>query len=125
MQDAALTGLRQLGIAGLPWTPELRQWQARVMLMNQYAVASAEPWPDLSDTALAAPLVSVGVVTLVVACAVVNLPVSGVVAPIVILLIEPTVAGLIVTTALPVGDNVTASDADNVVNAPAAETPSP
>jgi ATP-dependent helicase HrpB len=56
MQNAALTGLRQLGIAGLPWTPELRQWQARVMLMNQYAVASAEPWPDLSDTALAATL---------------------------------------------------------------------
>jgi ATP-dependent helicase HrpB len=56
MQNAALTGLRQLGIAGLPWTPELRQWQARVMLMRQYAVASPEPWPDLSDTALAAAL---------------------------------------------------------------------
>jgi ATP-dependent helicase HrpB len=54
--DAALTGLRQLGIAGLPWTPELRQWQARVMLMRQYAVASPEPWPDLSDIALAATL---------------------------------------------------------------------
>jgi ATP-dependent helicase HrpB len=56
MQNAALTGLRQLGIASLPWTPELRQWQARVMLMRQYAVASPEPWPDLSDTALAAAL---------------------------------------------------------------------
>jgi ATP-dependent helicase HrpB len=56
MQNAALTGLRQLGIAGLPWSPELRQWQARVMLMNQYAVASPEPWPDLSDSALAATL---------------------------------------------------------------------
>jgi ATP-dependent helicase HrpB len=54
MQNAALMGLRQLGIAGLPWTPELRQWQARVMLMQQYAVASPEPWPNLSDTALAA-----------------------------------------------------------------------
>jgi ATP-dependent helicase HrpB len=56
LQNAALTGLRQLGIAGLPWTPELRQWRARVMLMRQYAVASPEPWPDLSDTALAATL---------------------------------------------------------------------
>jgi ATP-dependent helicase HrpB len=56
MQNAALTGLRQLGIAGLPWTLELRQWQARVMLMRRYAVASPEPWPDLSDTALAATL---------------------------------------------------------------------
>jgi ATP-dependent helicase HrpB len=56
LQNAALTGLARLGIAGLPWTPELRQWQARVMLMRQYAVASPEPWPDLSDAALAASL---------------------------------------------------------------------
>jgi len=56
VQNAALAGLRQLGLAGLPWTPELRQWQARVMLMQQYAVASPEPWPDLSDAALAATL---------------------------------------------------------------------
>jgi ATP-dependent helicase HrpB len=56
LQNAVLTGLRQLGLAGLPWTPELRQWQARVMLMQQYAVASPEPWPDLSDAALAAAL---------------------------------------------------------------------
>ena len=56
LQNAALSGLRELGIAGLPWTPELRQWQARVMLMQQYAVPSPEPWPDLSDAALAATL---------------------------------------------------------------------
>jgi len=56
LQDAAISGLRQLGIAVLPWTPELRQWQARVMLMRQYAVASPEPWPDVSDAALAATL---------------------------------------------------------------------
>ncbi len=56
LQIAALAGLRQLGIAGLPWTPELRQWQARVMLMRQYAVASPEAWPDLSDATLAATL---------------------------------------------------------------------
>jgi ATP-dependent helicase HrpB len=56
LQEAALEGLRELGIAGLPWTPDLRQWQARVMLMRQYAVPSAQPWPDLSDEALAASL---------------------------------------------------------------------
>jgi ATP-dependent helicase HrpB len=56
LQNAVLTGLRQLGLAALPWTPELRQWQARVMLMRQCAVASPEPWPDLSDAALAATL---------------------------------------------------------------------
>jgi ATP-dependent helicase HrpB len=56
MQDAALAGLRQLGIGGLPWTAELRQWRARVMLMRQLGVQSPEPWPDLSDTALSATL---------------------------------------------------------------------
>jgi ATP-dependent helicase HrpB len=56
LQNAALTGLRQMGIAALPWTAELRQWQARVRLMQQYGVASPDPWPDLSDAALAATL---------------------------------------------------------------------
>jgi ATP-dependent helicase HrpB len=56
MQQAALTGLRQLGLANLPWTQELRQWRARVMLMLKYAVPAPAPWPDLSDTALAASL---------------------------------------------------------------------
>ena len=54
--NAALTGLRQLTVAGLPWTRELRQWQARVMLMRRHAVASPEPWPDVSDAALTATL---------------------------------------------------------------------
>jgi ATP-dependent helicase HrpB len=56
MQTAALEGLRQVGIAGLPWTKALRQWQARVGLMNQYEVNSPSPWPDVSDAALAANL---------------------------------------------------------------------
>ncbi|HWG69952.1 MAG TPA: ATP-dependent helicase HrpB [Steroidobacteraceae bacterium] len=56
MAGAALTGLRQLGIAALPWTPELRQWQARVMLLHQHAVPAPEAWPDLSDASLAATL---------------------------------------------------------------------
>jgi ATP-dependent helicase HrpB len=56
MQAAALAGLKQLGIAGLPWTKELRQWRARVMLLHQYAVPVPTPWPDLSDAALAATL---------------------------------------------------------------------
>src|SRR5450755_257519 len=56
LQTAALEGLRQLGIAALPWTSDLRQWQARVALMRQYAVPASEAWPDLSDAALAATL---------------------------------------------------------------------
>jgi ATP-dependent helicase HrpB len=52
MQQAVLTGLKQVGIAGLPWSKELRQWRARVLLMRQYAVPSPAPWPDLSDETL-------------------------------------------------------------------------
>lgn len=50
--QAALTGLRSLGLAALPWTPRLRQWQARVMLMRRLDVPAPEPWPDVSDGAL-------------------------------------------------------------------------
>ncbi len=56
LQNAALAGLRKLGMAALPWSAELRQWQARVTLMREHAVPSPEPWPDLSDAALTATL---------------------------------------------------------------------
>jgi ATP-dependent helicase HrpB len=49
---AALDGLKSLGVAVLPWTPELRQWQARVALMLKFEVPNPQPWPDLSDAAL-------------------------------------------------------------------------
>ena len=52
VQDAVLAGLKQVGIADLPWTQELRQWRARVMLMRGHRVASVVPWPDLSDEEL-------------------------------------------------------------------------
>jgi ATP-dependent helicase HrpB len=52
MQDAALAGMRQIGIAALPWTKELSQWRARMMLMRQFNVMSPAPWPDLSEAAL-------------------------------------------------------------------------
>jgi ATP-dependent helicase HrpB len=54
--EASLTGLRQMGIAALPWSTDLRQWQARVALMSSLEVPAPEPWPDLSDGALAATL---------------------------------------------------------------------
>jgi ATP-dependent helicase HrpB len=56
LQNAVLAGLRKLGLAALPWSAELRQWQARVTLMREHAVPSPEPWPDLSDAALTATL---------------------------------------------------------------------
>jgi ATP-dependent helicase HrpB len=56
LQIAQLEGLRQLGIAALPWTTDLRQWQSRVALMLKHAVPAPDAWPDLSDAALAATL---------------------------------------------------------------------
>ncbi|WAJ36837.1 ATP-dependent helicase HrpB [Pseudomonas sp. GOM7] len=55
----ALVGLvRRKGLELLPWTPELRQWQARVALLRELDVQQQgqSDWPDLSDTALLASL---------------------------------------------------------------------
>ncbi|OWJ91355.1 ATP-dependent helicase HrpB, partial [Pseudomonas sp. A46] len=55
----ALLGLvRRKGLELLPWTPELRQWQARVALLRRLDIAAKgeSEWPDLSDTALLARL---------------------------------------------------------------------
>ena len=46
--------VRRQGLNLLPWTPALRQWQARVALLHRLdmaAVGSSE-WPDISDAAL-------------------------------------------------------------------------
>lgn len=45
--------IRQAGAQVLPWTPELRQWQARVQLLHRL---EPEQWPDVSDAALLATL---------------------------------------------------------------------
>jgi ATP-dependent helicase HrpB len=58
VQAALLSGLRQMGISALPWTPELLQWRARVALLRRFAVPAPEPWPDLADAALLAELES-------------------------------------------------------------------
>lgn len=58
-RSRALLGLvRRKGLALLPWTPELRQWQARVALLRglDLAAVGASEWPDVSDTALLATL---------------------------------------------------------------------
>ncbi|SHN07024.1 ATP-dependent helicase HrpB [Phytopseudomonas punonensis] len=58
-RTTALLGLvRRKGLALLPWTPELRQWQARVMLLRGLDLQSqaASEWPDVSDAALLATL---------------------------------------------------------------------
>ncbi|GAB3389632.1 ATP-dependent RNA helicase [Azotobacter armeniacus] len=55
----ALVGLvRRKGLELLPWTPELRQRQARVALLRRLELTEKgeSDWPDLSDTALLASL---------------------------------------------------------------------
>ncbi|MCP9337101.1 ATP-dependent helicase HrpB [Stutzerimonas xanthomarina] len=55
----ALLGLvRRKGLELLPWTPELRQWQARISLLRQLDLAAGadSAWPDVSDDALLARL---------------------------------------------------------------------
>lgn len=57
----ALLGLvRRKGLNLLNWTPELRQWQARVALLRQLDINKDghSEWPDLSDEALLASLES-------------------------------------------------------------------
>ncbi|GFM69888.1 ATP-dependent helicase [Pseudomonas cichorii] len=51
----ALLGLvRRKGLELLPWTPELRQWQARVTLLRQLDLEKQDSseWPDVRDAAL-------------------------------------------------------------------------
>jgi len=55
----ALLGLvRRKGLNLLTWTPELRQWQARVTLLRQLDLEQSgqSEWPDLGDEALLASL---------------------------------------------------------------------
>jgi ATP-dependent helicase HrpB len=53
---AMLEGIRELGIDALPWTNELRAWQARVLLLRDADAGAREPWPDVSDAALVGSL---------------------------------------------------------------------
>ena len=52
--QALLHGVRELGVATLPWTPAARNWQARVSLLRRAAGESS--WPDVNDVALGAQL---------------------------------------------------------------------
>ncbi|MGK8438813.1 ATP-dependent helicase HrpB [Ectopseudomonas hydrolytica] len=58
-RSRALVGLvRRKGLELLPWTPDLRQWQARVALLRELDLQQQgqSEWPDLSDAALLASL---------------------------------------------------------------------
>lgn len=48
---ALVQGLRQAGLATLAWTPELREWRARVQFLHRIDGTDSK-WPDLSDETL-------------------------------------------------------------------------
>ncbi|WP_395712349.1 ATP-dependent helicase HrpB [Reyranella sp.] len=48
VRRAMLDGVRQLGLAALPWTGELATWRQRVAFLRRQDAS----WPDLSDGAL-------------------------------------------------------------------------
>jgi ATP-dependent helicase HrpB len=52
--QALVNLVRRKGLELLPWTPELRQWQARVALLRQLDLdgKGESEWPDVSDGAL-------------------------------------------------------------------------
>ncbi|HRD66822.1 MAG TPA: ATP-dependent helicase HrpB [Candidatus Competibacter sp.] len=51
LRRAMLAGVRQLGLGCLPWTAELRDWQARALSLRHWF--PEDGWPDLSDAWLA------------------------------------------------------------------------
>ncbi len=52
--QALVNLVRRKGLELLPWTPELRQWQARVALLRQLDLDAQDEsqWPDVSDATL-------------------------------------------------------------------------
>ncbi|MCC7047698.1 MAG: ATP-dependent helicase HrpB [Alphaproteobacteria bacterium] len=53
LRTALVAGIRQLGVACLPWSGEQKRLRARVGFLR---ALDPEAWPDLADTALAASL---------------------------------------------------------------------
>lgn len=54
LRCAMVAGIRQLGLERLPWSRDLRDWQARVLSLRHWF--PDEGWPDVSDVHLAATL---------------------------------------------------------------------
>lgn len=57
MTNALLQGIREAGLAVLPWTSELNNWQARVQLLHRLGIAADQTiFPDVSEQVLMANL---------------------------------------------------------------------
>ena len=54
--SALLEGIRELGLEALPWSKEARALRQRLAFVREVATQPPRPWPDVSDTALAATL---------------------------------------------------------------------
>ncbi|MGH8177368.1 MAG: ATP-dependent helicase HrpB [Steroidobacter sp.] len=53
---ALLAGVREMGLAVLPWSKEARALQARMTFVRRTSARTSRPWPDVSDAALSATL---------------------------------------------------------------------
>jgi ATP-dependent helicase HrpB len=53
---AMLTGVRELGLAALPWDREARDLQARLQFVRGLGRADTREWPEVDDAALTASL---------------------------------------------------------------------
>ena len=52
LRNAMLDGVRQLGLAALPWSDDLARWRERIAFLRHHDAT----WPDLADAALLASL---------------------------------------------------------------------
>jgi ATP-dependent helicase HrpB len=52
---AMIEGIREIGLAALPWTKELDAWRQRVLFLRGLD-GDASDWPDVSDAGLTATL---------------------------------------------------------------------
>ena len=53
--SALIKGIKLAGIGCLPWTQDVRRWQARVLFVHRVGAGGPE-WPDVSDLQLAGSL---------------------------------------------------------------------
>jgi ATP-dependent helicase HrpB len=54
--SALLTGIRESGLAALPWSKEARALRQRLEFAREFDTRPQRPWPDVSDAALLATL---------------------------------------------------------------------
>jgi ATP-dependent helicase HrpB len=56
VREAMLAGIRELGLASLPWSKEARALQTRIEFARQHDTQAPKPWPQVDDGHLLATL---------------------------------------------------------------------